>query len=189
MPTKIPSPLTLSTERLLIRSPKESDGKGLNEAILDSLNELQPWMPWAQNIPTLDDSTANCKKAEADFKEGTDHRLHIFLKDPLTFIGCSGLHKIDWDVPKMEIGYWIRTPFSGKGYMTEAVREITRFGMEELGMNRVEIRMSEHNLKSRAIPERLGFQLDGIIRNDERHMDGTLRNTCIFSRITPARNK
>ncbi len=183
MKTHIPYPFELRTERLVIRSPREADAPGLRLAIAESIDALRLWMPWAQAVPALEESQANCKKAVTAFKEGRDHRLHLFLKDPLTFIGCSGLHDIDWRVPKVEIGYWVRTSYSGKGYITEAIREITRYAIEELGMNRVEIRMSAGNTKSRAVPERLGFTFEGQLRNDDRHVDGTLRDTCIYARI------
>ena len=181
MNPQIPIDLALETERLVIRAPKEAHAATLREAIAESMNELRLWMPWAQSVPTIEASTENCKKAEAEFAAGSDYRLHIFLKETQTLIGCSGLHRIEWDVPSVEIGYWIRTPYSGKGYMTEAVREITRYAAEELNMNRVEIRMSADNARSKAVPERLGFTHEGTLRNHDRHMDGSLRDTCVFA--------
>ena len=53
----------------------------------------------------------------------------------------------------------------------------------------VEIRMSARNMKSKAVPERLGFVLEGMLRNDARHVDGMLRDTCIYARIREADNK
>lgn len=179
----IPYPLVLTTERLLLCSPEQAHAAALREAIADSIEALRLWMPWAQSVPTLAEAEASCLKAAAAFEEGTDHRLHLFLKEPLTLIGSSGMHEIDWSVPKVELGYWIRTPYQGNGYVTEAVGEITRYALEDLGMNRVEIRMGSTNMKSRAVPERLGFTFEGTLRNDDRHMDGTLRHTCIYARI------
>ena len=179
----IPYPLVLETERLIIRSPQESDGAGLNAAIADSFTELHQWMPWAQAIPSVKQSIENCRNAVKEFKEGEDYRLHLFLKDPMTFIGCSGIHRFDWEVPRAEIGYWLRSSYTGQGFMTEAVGEITRYLIEDLEMNRVEIRMSAQNVKSRAIPQRLGFTFEGILRNEDRHPDGNLRDTCIYALI------
>ena len=183
MKPHIPYPLILETERLLVRSPQESDGAELQASIADSFTELHQWMPWAQAIPTVEQSTENCRNAVKEFKSGEDYRLHLILKDSLTFIGCSGIHRFDWEVPRAEIGYWLRSPYTGRGFMTEAVGEITRFLLEDLQMNRVEIRMSAENIKSRAIPERLGYRLEGILRNADRHPDGNLRDTCIYARI------
>lgn len=186
MEARIPFPFALETERLLIQSPKATHAAELRAAIADSLTELRPWMHWAKAVPTPSAAQANCQHAEKAFQRGTDYRLHLFLKDSRTLIGCSGWHAIDWSVPKLEIGYWGRTPYNGNGYITEAVREITRFALEDLGMNRVEIRMSSKNAKSRAIPERLGFTLEGILHNYARHVDGSLRDTCIYACVPPA---
>ncbi len=180
---RIPYPFELETERLVIRSPSVEDAPQLQEAIIETIETLSPWMPWADHLPTLDESEESCRNAEVDFQKGSDHRFHLFLKDSLTFVGGSGLHRIDWTVPKAEIGYWVRTSCSSKGYITEAVEGICRYAMEELKMNRVEIRMNSNNLKSRRIPERLGFTLEGTIRNHMKDVDNKLRDTCIYSII------
>jgi RimJ/RimL family protein N-acetyltransferase len=182
---RIPYPLELLTERLVIRTPAESDAAQLVEAIAETIDRLRPWMPWADHIPTLAEAAENCRQAEQAFRAGRDHRVHLFLRDSLTFVGGSGLHRIDWSVPKVEIGYWVRDSCTGKGYITEAVRELSRYALEELEANRVEIRMNATNAKSRGVAERLGFTLEGILRNHARGMDGSLRDTCIYA-TTPA---
>ena len=110
---RIPFPLELTTERLVVRSPSTDDADGLKEAVNESLEALRPWMPWANQPMTLDEARENCTKAMKKFEEGSDHRLHFFLKETGMFVGGSGLHRIDWDVPRAEIGYWIRSSQSG----------------------------------------------------------------------------
>ena len=98
-------------------------------------------------------------------------------------VGSSGLHRIDWSVPSFEIGYWVRTPDSGQGYATEAVEAIGSFAFEKLGARRIEIRADTRNTRSRAIPEKLGYQLEGVLRHDCLHVDGRLRDTAVYARI------
>ena len=81
----------------------------------------------------------------------------IWDKHTGRFLGGCGLHRIDWDVPSFEIGYWVRASESGKGYITEAVRLLTECCFETLNANRVFIRVVVENEKSQAIPRRLGF--------------------------------
>ncbi|NQU44430.1 GNAT family N-acetyltransferase [bacterium] len=176
-------PFELLTERLAIRSPSVGDASQLLEAVAESIDMLRPWMPWADHAPNLPEMEKNCREAEEAFREGTNHRFHLFLRDSGTFVGGSGLHRISWAVPKVEIGYWVRKSCGGKGYITEAVQEITRYALDELQAKRVEIRTSSRNVRSRRVPERLGFALEGTLRNDERHVDGTLCDTCIYARI------
>jgi RimJ/RimL family protein N-acetyltransferase len=183
MTNEIPYPLELVTERLAIRSPSRKDAEGLRDAVEESLEDLRPWLPWADHVPALAEAEENCAKAAKDFKDGKDHRLHFFLKESNIFLGGSGLHRIDWSVPRFEIGYWIRSSCSGNGYVTEAVEEISRYAFEILAARRVEIKASTENENSWRVAERLGFALEGILRNDCRNTDGSLRDTRIYAKI------
>jgi RimJ/RimL family protein N-acetyltransferase len=109
--------------------------------------------------------------------------MHLLLKNTETIVGSSGLHRPDWQVPKFEIGYWIRTSFQGMGYATEAVRAIAEFAFAYLRAVRVEILASARNERSCRVAERANFELEGILRNSDRHVDGSLRDTKVFSRI------
>ena len=104
------------------------------------------------------------------------------MKETGEFIASSGLHRVNWDIPQFEIGYWIDSRFSGKGYMVEAAKGITDFAFSELKANRVEIRCDSLNKKSRVIPEKLGFKLEGILESASVAVDGTgLRDMCVFA--------
>ncbi|MBV7504714.1 GNAT family N-acetyltransferase [Bacillus sp. sid0103] len=173
------------TERLFIRMPLPGDGKAVYQAMQASLHELKEWMPWAHREQTEEDVEANIREAHAKFLTREDLRLHIFHRETMEFIGSSGMHRINWMIPKFEIGYWIDTRFSRKGYITEAAEAITKFAFNELNAKRVEIRCDSKNIKSRAIPERLGFTLEGILQNDEISANSQdLRDTCIYAKIT-----
>ena len=179
-PLLLDFPDYFETERLLIRCPQPGDGAALNAAVIESLEELRPWMPWAQNEPSIEDSEEVCRRARAKWLSREDLMLFLFLKNG-TFIGGSGLHRIDWEVPKFEIGYWLRTSQHGKGLMTEAVRGITRFAFEQLNAERVEIRCDERNEKSHGVMERAGFIREGCLRNFVREHGGELRNALIYA--------
>ncbi|MBY0147200.1 GNAT family N-acetyltransferase [Neobacillus niacini] len=183
-PSLLEFPEEFTTERLLIRSPLPGDGKAVHAAIEASLNELKPWMPWAHMNQTEQDVEANIRESIAKFITREDLRLHILDKETGEFIGSSGLHRIDWAVPKFEIGYWIDTRYTGRGYITEATEAITNYAFQELKAKRVEIRCDSKNSRSRAIPERLGFTLEGILKNNSMGINSEeLRDTCIFAKI------
>lgn len=177
-------PHSFDTARLTIRCPMPGDGPALNAAILESLEELRPWMPWAKTAPTLEESEIHVRKNHAKFLAREDMPLLLFLKGTNTVIGGSGLHRMDWSVPRFEIGYWLRSSFARQGYMTEAVAGITEFAFEVLGAKRVEIRCDANNVRSAAIPQRLGFTHEGTLRHDDRHhLSGELRDTMIFAKV------
>jgi ribosomal-protein-serine acetyltransferase len=80
----------------------------------------------------------------------------------------AGYVSVDWGHRSTCIGYWLGQEFQGKGTMTEAVRVLTDHALVEWDLNRVEIRVATENRRSRAIPERLGFREEGILRQAER---------------------
>ncbi len=173
------------TERLTIRAPQPGDGAELNRALRDSWAELQQWMPWAQGDPPSEaDSEARLREGRARFLTREDLLLLLFLKGTGTLVGSSGLHRINWHVPRFEIGYWVRTNYAGKGYITEAVNGITAFAFLELGARRVEIRCDSDNVRSAAVARRCGFAHEATLRYDDRHhLTGALRDTLLFVRL------
>jgi RimJ/RimL family protein N-acetyltransferase len=177
-------PESFETERLLIRSPLPGDGREMHTAVREYIEELIPWMAWPKEHGTVDDSEASSRRARVAFLGRSELRLHLYLKGTATLVGSSGLQGIDWDVPKFEIGYWCRTGFTGRGYMTEAVLGITEFAFDTLGARRVEIRCDSRNLTSARVAERAGFLLEGELHNNEVGTDGSARYTLIFA-LTP----
>ena len=183
-PILIEVPTTIQTERLILRMPMPGDGKVVNSAIKASMNELKPWLGFAQTEPTVDDTEINTRQAHGKFLTRENLRYLIFKRDTNEFVGSTGFHNIDWNVPKFEIGYWIDTRMSGQGYMVEAIDRLTHLALEELGGKRVEIRCESENRKSRAIPERVGYELEGILRNEDLSVDGErLTDTCIYAKF------
>ncbi|ASK61135.1 GNAT family N-acetyltransferase [Virgibacillus phasianinus] len=183
-PILLDFPHEFETERLLLRMPIPGDGEAVHEAITASINELRPWMGFAQNDQTKAEVETNTREAHISFLKREKLRMLVFLKDTNQFVGSSGLHNIDWDVRKFEIGYWGDTRFCGKGYMTEAIAGLTVFTFNELHANRVQIQCDSRNSRSRAIPERLGYELEGIIRNEDLSVDGKeLRDTCMYAKV------
>jgi ribosomal-protein-serine acetyltransferase len=176
-------PEEFETERLTIRAPRFGDGGQVHAAILESIDHLRPWMPWVHPVPSVEEEEANIRQARTRFLAREEFWLLLFLKHTDTFVGGSGLHRANWDVPKFEIGYWVRQRFAGRGYVGEAVVGITRFAFDALGARRLEIRVDDRNVRSWRIPERLGFLLEGILRNEARDVEGKLRDTRVYAKI------
>ena len=182
-PLLLDIPTSLESERLIIRAPRLDDGPLMNQAVCESLEELKPWMIWAQTAPTLEQSMVQIRKSHIEFLSREDLQLLLFCKETNQLVGSSGLHRIDWDVKKFEIGYWVHSSFAKQGYITEAVNAITNFAIEQLQANRIEIRCDEKNVPSARVAKRCSFTLEGILRNDSLSADGQLRNTKVFSKV------
>jgi RimJ/RimL family protein N-acetyltransferase len=186
-PILLDIPTSLTTERLLLRPPQAGDGPELNAAVIESFDALSLWMPWAKTKPTVEESEENVRRAFAKWILREDLRVSIFDKATGKLAGSSGLHRINWAVPSFEIGYWARTSFVGKGYITESTNALTRFAFNFLKAKRVEIRCNSKNKKSIAVIERLGFEFEGCLRNSDTHGDETEpRDMLIYSRLSDA---
>lgn len=184
-PILIDFPEEFFTERLYIRMPRPGDGKANYDAIEASKKELKPWLPFAQKNQSVEEVESNIREAHALFIKREDLRFLIFDKKTRNFMGSTGLHRINWDVRKFEIGYWIDTRFQGNGYITEAVQGVCDFAIRELNARRLEIRCDLENKKSRAVAERAGFTLEGVLRNECLAVDDSekLTDTCVFAMI------
>lgn len=80
-PILLDIPDCFESERLLIRAPKPGDGAALNEAVVESIEQLRPWMPWAQEVPTPEDSETVIRRAHLSFIERSDLMLLLILKE------------------------------------------------------------------------------------------------------------
>src|SRR5262249_5199301 len=126
-PLLLDLPNEITTSRLKMSSPMPGEGPMLNRAIAESFPELHEWMDWAATMPSVLDSERFVRDAAVRFQRRDDMPLFMRLRESGEFVGATGLHRIDWQVPKFEIGYWCRTSLVGRGYVTEAVAELVRF--------------------------------------------------------------
>jgi RimJ/RimL family protein N-acetyltransferase len=184
-PVLLDFPDQIETERLIIRAPRPGDGPAINEAVCASLEHLRPWMPWAQHVPTLEESEATVRQGAARWITREDLWMMIIRKADGLWLGGSGLHRIRWDVPRFEIGYWIRPEAEGQGYVSEAVRAITSFAFGTLHAERVEIHCEAANTRSAAVAQRCGYTLEGRLRSHSRNNQGELVDDLIFSMLPP----
>jgi RimJ/RimL family protein N-acetyltransferase len=184
-PILLDIPMPIETPRLVIREPLHGDGPEVNAAVLESIGELERWMPWADHKPTVEESEESVRRGYAKWILREDLRLMLFDKQSGVFIGGSGLHQIDWKIPSFEIGYWMRTSFTGRGLIQESTNAITRFAFQQLGAKRVEIRCDSDNAKSISVIKKLGFELEGRLRKNDFGQNGSalLRDTLIYSRL------
>ena len=183
-PILLDLPDQLPGERVLVRPYRAGDGAALWEAVTESREHILPWLPWGGTHRTPAESEAFVRKWQANWLLREDLILGIWERATGHYLGGSGLHRIQWDVPSFEIGYWLRRTAEGHGYMTEAVQLLCQLAFETLAANRVFIRVASGNHRSAAIPRRLGFVHEATLRNDTRDASGELRDMLVFA-MTP----
>lgn len=97
------------------------------------------------------------------------------------FAGLVGFRSTDRFNRRTEIGYWISREFEGRGLMTRAVTALVNLAFSDLGMNRVQIRCATGNDRSRRIPIRLGFRLEGVERDGELLSGGRFTDLEVYA--------
>lgn len=178
-------PERIETDRLIIRLARGDDAPALNAAVCESLDDLRPYMPWAQTAPSLTQSEADCRRMQGKFLLREDLSMFMFERrgdgSEGGYVGGVGLHRIDWTVRRFELGYWCRTTRQGQGYVTEAAGALTRFAFGALQARRVEVRMDDMNARSWKVAERAGFALEGTLRSNVLNPLGQPRDTRIYA--------
>ncbi|MDB6079107.1 MAG: acetyltransferase, including N-acetylase of ribosomal protein [Akkermansiaceae bacterium] len=179
-PILLDLPESFETARILIRVAKPGDGPAFNEAIVESLEHLRPWLAWTQEAPSLEHSEAVCRRAYTRYLLREDVMMFFFLKETGELVGGGGLHDIDWDFRRFEIGYWGRRKSCGRGLLSEAVRGVVDFARENLQPRRIFLTTDARNERSWRLAERIGFVLEGVLVAEKFDVAGEPRDTRIY---------
>lgn len=152
----VPEEIDVPTHGFVLRRWCAHDAPRLLAAIEQSLPELRPFMPWAAETPTLASVGAYLEQAGVG---GPDIGFGI-VEAGGEVVGSCGLH--DRRGPGiLEIGYWVRSDRTGRGYATATAGALTAVALECFPeVDRVEIRCDPANVASAAIPRKLGYRRD-----------------------------
>ena len=149
---------------LRVRAPEEA---AETFAVIDKNREyLREWLPWVDATNSVEDVKKVIEKWQKEFAGKKDVVLGIYLDDK--YVGNMGLHDINRNNSSAMIGYWLAEDAQGQGIMTDCVRALSSYGFNELDLNRIYILCASGNTKSRAIPERLGYIQEGVLRDGTR---------------------
>jgi ribosomal-protein-serine acetyltransferase len=178
----LPLPQQLEGERVVVRNYCDADAQPLFEAVEESRGPLKVWMPWVDEVKSVEDRLVYVRKMQARFlTQSEDFAYGIFDRGSGRYLGGTGLHRINWSAPSFEIGYWLRASAHGHGYCAEAVRLLTIAAFSTLGAARVDIHCDAANEKSANVPRRLGFVQEACLRAHRRDSAGALSDTLIFA--------
>ena len=152
------------SDDLELRALTEADADELHALVEANREHLASWMPWAAEQQL--EGTQNFLRTIAEKRQrGEALDCAVVLNGRIA--GSAGLPRIDPVAGTAEIGYWIAEEHQGSGLVTRAVVALIDHAFGELGLHRVEIRAATDNVRSRAVPERLGFTQEGVLREAE----------------------
>jgi ribosomal-protein-serine acetyltransferase len=152
-------------ERRALRLLDETDAEELYAVIETNRAHLARWMPWAAG-QTLDATREFIRKSLRQLAD--NQGFQVAMIDDEAIVGALGYHRLDWGNRATSLGYWIAETAQGRGSVTLSVSTLVDHAFEHWKLKRVEIHAGVDNTRSRAIPERLGFTLEGVRRQAER---------------------
>lgn len=157
-------PVPIITPRLTLHPVMPGEGAETYAAIIETQDQLRLWMPWMSAPQTVDTAEANIRRAHAQYILREDFRLAGRRRDTGELVICCGLHRFNWPLRHVEIGYWVRAGAQGNGFATEAANALTRYAFTVMQARRVMIAHAEGNDASRAVIQKLGFPLEAVRR-------------------------
>jgi ribosomal-protein-serine acetyltransferase len=152
----------LETPRLTLEATSHVHTEGLLDAVLASLDELRPWMAWAES-PSLEQTRIFVAASEDGWARSIGWNFTIVHEG--TAAGTVGVDCYQPMLDQAQLGYWLRSDLAGGGLMKEAAGAVVEFAFTDVGLHRLELHASPDNIASVRVAEALGFQREGFARD------------------------
>ena len=138
--------------------------------------EHTAWYP----LTSIEEARQRVQLAVDCYAEGREAGWAIALKEDDRLVGTAGLFGWSTAHRRAEIGYSLARHLWNKGLMTEAVREIVRFGFERMNLNRIEARCKIENVGSARVMEKVGMSFEGVLR-EHQYAKGAFEDLKLYS--------
>jgi RimJ/RimL family protein N-acetyltransferase len=175
---EIPHPdRPLEDGTVALRPWRQGDLAALVEACQDP--EIPRWTavpsPYGEH-----DAREYLARAEIDRRSGRELGLAVVSCEEGALLGSCGLARFDWQDRKVEVGYWVAAAARRRGVGARATGLLSRWALDGLGMERVELLANPHNEASQRLAERAGFTREGTLRRYRRRK-GEREDLIMFS--------
>lgn len=158
----------LETPRLHLLPIDASDSGDVWTAVDGSRRELEPWLPWVPFNVDAEASHRYCDASAHDWDNARACRFVVRERQTRKLVGVVGLESFAHLHQSAELGYWLRTDTTRRGYMTEAARATVQWAFRKLLAHRIRVAAATDNHPSLGVIRRLGFRFEGVARQAER---------------------
>ncbi len=174
-PQQLTLPREFSTQRLCFRCYRPGDGATYHQMLQENWEHLYEFMPQSHlEIGSAEDAEAVLRRLAAEWSSRTLFIFGVWDNASGAYVGESYLANPHWEVPRIEVGYFIVQACTGRGYATEAAQSMVRYAFTEIGVERVDLQCRADNAASQRVAERCGFTLEGRSRRQHRMKSGAL---------------
>lgn len=164
-----------------LRLLDEREAGALTEVIEANREHLQRWLPWAETHG-FEDSVEYLRRKRLQWEMNDGFEGAIELDGRI--VGGAGFHRVDWLNRCTSIGYWLTADAQGRGLMTATVRALLDHAFGAWDLHRVFIEVVVGNERSKAIPERLGFRQEAVLR-EAKLIRGSYEDTLLYAMLAP----
>jgi ribosomal-protein-serine acetyltransferase len=165
---------------LKLSLPELHRAEEITAVVRANLNHLQPWMPWAVDDYSVDSAKEWIQRTLNEFAQDGRFNAVILIDDKPA--GSIGFHNLDTANGSAEIGYWIDKKYEGRGIVTRCCRVLIDYLFDVRKLNRIQINCNVENTRSRKVPERLGFTLEGVHRQVE-YVNGRFGDWAVYAML------
>lgn len=153
-------------EGVVLRPPRAADHAAWSALRDGSRDYLQPWEPaWPEDDLTKAAFRRRLSIYAREMELGNAWPFFVFIDEGRTLVGAVTLSNVRRGVAETgTLGYWIGSPFAGRGHTTAAVRGVVGFAFDRVKLHRLEAACLPTNLASRRVLEKSGFRNEGRAR-------------------------
>lgn len=177
-------PVSAPADYVTIRPIELTDAESICEAIVETEVDLSRW--WSPNAvarATLQDERERITERIRSRSTGTAFSFVVIDLRDGCLLGRCGINHIAQEPAFANVGYWIRTSRRGQGIAPAAVRQVARFGFENVGLVRLELVIDVDNAASIRVAEKVGAILEGVLRNRVIGQGMAARPACMYSLV------
>ncbi len=164
--------VSLKKENIELKTFSIDEANKLYQLIDKNRNYMGEWLIWVDKTKSVEDVEKMIQSWIESREKG--ERIHFGIWYQEKLIGVVYFGSINKDYRKGSIGYWLDSDYQGKGIMTKSCERLIEYGFNDLNLHRIEISCAARNIRSKAIPERLGFTKEGTFRESELIRGGKL---------------
>jgi ribosomal-protein-serine acetyltransferase len=157
--------IELTDEMITLRPIADANPNEVYQAVRESLVDLKPWMSWATEAYSIEDTRDWLTIAAEGWGSGENYAFAIYDAQDSYLCGGAGINNINHLYRLCNLGYWVRSSRTGRGIASRATRLLARFGIEQLGMVRIEVVVAVGNTRSLRAVEKAGARREGVLRN------------------------
>ena len=174
--------IELTGESIVLRPFRLDDAEPIYESVIESLDDLLPWLPWCHRQYSIDETRAFLEGRAAAYEHDEEYAFAIEEKPGGRFVGACGINQIDQANRRANLGYWMRSSATRRGYATACTLLLAEWAFETLELRRLEMVVAVGNEASARVAVKAGAQREGVARR-RLNVRGNSLDATVFSLV------